>query len=218
MNNYFYIRQAICKMKEIRPGFLDGELDEQAVPSYLDGNSLSRLVFVSRLLIAMSIANSSIKKQQCLDFGCGSGILLPWLAERFDRVYGVDLDLRFARLFCSANDKIRLAESLSSAGIVAHSQDLILVLDVLEHMRDPSETIFELASLLSPDGVMIISGPTENWLYRLGRRIVGFEGHYHHTNIYAIGQSASDVLRVYRKVRILPIFTLFEILCLQHKG
>jgi 2-polyprenyl-3-methyl-5-hydroxy-6-metoxy-1,4-benzoquinol methylase len=216
MNNYRYIRQAIRKMKKIRPRFLDGELDEQALPSYLDGNVMSRLVFISRLLIAMSMVDICGQKQQCTDFGCGSGILLPWLAERFENVNGIDLDLRFAQFFCPETENIRLAESLASADIAPQSQNLILALDVLEHMDDPSETIRILASLLHSEGIMIISGPTENWLYRLGRRIVGFDGHYHRTNIYAIGESASNVLRMYRKARILPIFTLFEILCLEH--
>ena len=29
-------------------------------------------------------------------------------------------------------------------------------------------------------------GPTENWLYKLGRRIVGFSGHYHVRDVHDI--------------------------------
>lgn len=213
MTNYAYIKSALQRMKDIRDDFLDGELDEQAIPAYLDGNVLSRQIFISRLIIAMHMVNGTKQKRQCLDFGCGSGILLPWLTERFDHVHGVDLDLRFARLFCGENAKLTLSTA-PTADMAPKSLDLILALDVLEHMHEPAETICELAELLRPEGLMIISGPTENWIYRMGRRIVGFDGHYHHTNIYDIGDAAGRLLHLKRKVRVLPLLPLFEILCL----
>ena len=35
-------------------------------------------------------------------------------------------------------------------------------------------------------GQLLVSGPTENFLYRIGRTIAGFSGEQHVTNIYAI--------------------------------
>jgi hypothetical protein len=40
--------------------------------------------------------------------------------------------------------------------------------------------------MLKPGGRLLVSLPTENALYRLGRRIAGFSGHYHHANAASI--------------------------------
>ena len=74
--------------------------------------------------------------------------------------------------------------------VASSSIGTIFALDVLEHVPDPGTTLENLGRLLVDDGLLVISGPTENWLYRLGRRISGFSGHYHHRTIYEIEEVA----------------------------
>jgi 2-polyprenyl-3-methyl-5-hydroxy-6-metoxy-1,4-benzoquinol methylase len=212
MNNYLYIKEALVRMKKINRDFKKGSLDEQAIPAYLDGNHLSRLAFVSRLIAVMKLVDLLPRKNSCIDFGCGSGVMLPWLKVHFDNVTGVDIELEFATRFVE-NIFVKLVNNLSVLEIPPESQDLILALDVLEHMKNPGDAIQKLSSLLNPKGVLIISGPTENRLYKLGRKIVGFEGHYHHTDIHRIQTTAEEFLFLKKRIKILPIATLFEILC-----
>jgi hypothetical protein len=61
-------------------------------------------------------------------------------------------------------------------------------LDSLEHNDSVPELVGALIAGLKADGRLIVSGPTENGLYRFGRRVAGFKGHYHHTNIHDIEQ------------------------------
>jgi predicted SAM-dependent methyltransferase len=59
------------------------------------------------------------------------------------------------------------------------SIDSIIAASVLEHINDRQMVLSLMASKLTPTGRIVISCPTENLLYRLGRKIVGFSGDYH---------------------------------------
>lgn len=89
--------------------------------------------------------------------------------------------------------------------------DRIFAIDSLEHNTNFVELLEVLVAKLSPQGVLILSGPTENKLYRIGRKIAGFDGHYHETNIYAIEAAAQKLLHR-REVRsVMPIARLFRV-------
>lgn len=199
-------------------------VDEQAGPAYFAGLPLSRWLFWRRLRQAVRhIPEES--GQTCIDFGCGFGLLLPWLAENFDRVIGVDLVPDLSRRFLenywlhhhAGNagfdmTKLELVEGLSQVECEPGSVDLIVALDVLEHVEDRRTLIAEFAKLLSPQGCVLISGPTESWWYRLGRKIVGFSGDYHVCDVYDVGRDLEDKLDVEYVARVPSFPPLFEIL------
>ena len=62
----------------------------------------------------------------------------------------------------------------------------VFALDSLEHNDDYANLIDELTESLTADGILLVSGPTENFIYKIGRKIAGFTGDQHVTNIYAI--------------------------------
>ena len=64
-------------------------VDEQAGPAYFAGCWLSRLLFWRRLSIALG-AIPETDRNCCVDFGCGFGLALPLLRERFQHTIGVD--------------------------------------------------------------------------------------------------------------------------------
>ena len=53
------------------------------------------------------------------------------------------------------------------------SFDIIYALDVLEHINDLEPYVTLFSKLLVPGGTVIISGPTENIFYKIGRKIAG---------------------------------------------
>jgi 2-polyprenyl-3-methyl-5-hydroxy-6-metoxy-1,4-benzoquinol methylase len=188
-------------------------LDEQAGPAYLEGFALSRWIFWRRLTLLLRCLPID-KGRLCVDFGCGFGLLLPLLREHFESVVGIDLMPELARAFLDRWERpsvkpqsnMRVFTSLEESGLTRCSADLVLAMDVLEHVPDPRATLESLHGLLAPGGYLAVSGPTENWLYRLGRRIVGFSGHYHHRDIYNILAEMQDLFWI-RTVRRLPWIT-----------
>jgi SAM-dependent methyltransferase len=93
------------------------------------------------------------------------------------------------------------------------SFDFITALDVLEHVPDLSATVLHLGALLRPGGRLVVCGPTENVLYKVGRWLAGFSGDYHVRDIEDIHQA---VRRHYPTAPLgtlfpgVPFFRLFE--------
>ena len=160
--------------------------DEMAIPSYLHANGLIRWLMWKRLATVLELAEVR-RGDSVLDFGCGIGLMLPSLAKAGAQVYGVDLFPQFARRLVA---KLNLAAEVSESIDVLPdgSLDAILASDVLEHVDDPAALARVFRSKLKPGGRPVVCGPTENFIYRIGRFVAGFsgKGHYHHTDIYRL--------------------------------
>ena len=127
-----------------------------------------------------------------MDFGCGTGVLLEEASQHAQRVYGVDPVLEPAQLLVDEwkLDKVTLLTPVQAAEeIPGKSLDIILAAEVLEHIDPLEPTLTFFRSRLKPEGKLLVSLPTENTLYRLGRRLSRFRGEYHHSSAVAIHQS-----------------------------
>jgi 2-polyprenyl-3-methyl-5-hydroxy-6-metoxy-1,4-benzoquinol methylase len=170
-----------------------GRLDEAAFPAYSHRNPIINWLFWQRLRKVMDHVQSPSQYQNILDFGCGSGVMLPYLASISTHVTAMDVDLlpiqsvqKYIPL--PQNVDVKDATKTTISDLPASSFDLIIALDVLEHVHDLPQTLRELLALLKPNGRLIVSGPTENVLYRLGRKVAGpeYSGAYHERGIAEI--------------------------------
>jgi len=163
-----------------------GRLDESGFPAYSHLNPLINWLFWQRLHTAMNYIEKYAPYENVLDFGCGSGVMLPFLAQQSKQVTAIDIDLLPLE---SLKKHIPLAENIqvvdanqtSLSQLTPQSFDLINALDVLEHVDDLTHTLIELLNLLKPGGRLVVSGPTENTFYQIGRKLAGseFSGEYH---------------------------------------
>ena len=178
-------------------------LEDQAIPAYLEGNFFSRWFFWKRIETCFKYIEQLDFEQTCIDFGCGSGLMIPVLSTKLSKIYAIDLKLKPAINFVDIWKKENAGnncEILFSQNIPCSIQnetvDLILALDVLEHIDSLDEIIDIFHTLLSKKGRLIISGPTENAWYKIGRKIVGFSGHYHVRNIFDIINKLDQVFKI----------------------
>jgi len=162
--------------------------DEMAIPSYTHGNPLIRWLMWRRYEEIARLALLA-PGETVLEFGCGIGLFLPTLAGEGRRVSAIDLFPQFARtLTQQLHLDVAFPERIEA--IPDHSQDLIVAADVLEHVDDLPGWVRAFHTRLKPGGRMLVSGPTENVAYRIGRFVAGFsgKGEYHHTDIADIRQ------------------------------
>jgi SAM-dependent methyltransferase len=106
----------------------------------------------------------SYKSMRILDAGCGTGINLRYL-QAYGDAYGLDLSkeaLKFSRmrgpspLVCGSVDMLPLKNDLF---------DLVVALDVIEHIQDDISAVHELNRVLRPDGCLIVTVPAYQFLW-----------------------------------------------------
>jgi SAM-dependent methyltransferase len=182
-------------LNRIAQGLSDEDRAEMAIPSYLHPNPALRWMAWRRLEVVVDVlkrlAPPKGKGSVALDFGCGSGVLFRDTLACFDRVIGVDLVLGAAKALVSelGLKDVALHSPAEADSVVPNgSVDLIIAAEVLEHVDDLPPTLRQFKSWLKPNGRLLVSLPTENALYRLGRRLAGFSGHYHHSNAASIDE------------------------------
>jgi len=106
---------------------------------------LAKLSAVRRFLDALPA------KTRVLDAGCGEGVLVGEYADRLD-IVGVDANY--------ASDRVKPG-SVTALPFPDASFDRALCLDVLEHLsyEDQPRALAELARVLKPGGILLVSVP-----------------------------------------------------------
>lgn len=191
--------------------------DEMAAPSYLHAVPLVSELFWKRLDVVAQLLNvNDARYESGLDFGCGLGVLLPTLSEMTDCVYATDLMMTAARQVTAALH-LENVTFMDSGDLVRRVQpgslDYVVSTDVLEHVANLDSVVRMLSGLLKRGGRFVISGPTENTVYKIGRLLAGFGGkpRYHLTDIHRIHEQIerTGLFEVAAR-RTLPIPGLIE--------
>jgi predicted TPR repeat methyltransferase len=196
---------------------------ESAVPSYTHWNPAIRWLMFRRLEVIREMASTVLHERvergnlAALDFGCGIGVMIPALASSVATLFVCDEQLAPARAtaerFAADNVVFVPPEEIRSR-IAAASLDVVVAADVLEHVDDLTTVVDALGRTLRPGGALIVSGPTENLAYRMGRWVVGFSGDYHMRSVFDIEAELQRARFARERLRRLPLRaapTLFRI-------
>jgi 2-polyprenyl-3-methyl-5-hydroxy-6-metoxy-1,4-benzoquinol methylase len=184
------------------------QIEESCIPSYTHSNLAAASVSWWRLASAAKAYRRHCPEGPILDFGAASGELFHVLQP--DELYH----------FVELNDKLTEALIYFNPEAIRQTQDslspgnygAVFALDSLEHNHNIPELLERIHKTLRKDGLLILSGPTENWIYRLGRRLAGFSGHYHTTNIGDIEMMSEALFsKVEQRTIPLPLAPLFNI-------
>lgn len=109
-----------------------------------------------------------------IDFGCGTGILFPELAERNYRVIG--LDLSFDMLKASTMEgpeALLVCGDGCSLPFAEESFDAVFCRGSIHHVPDLRQAFQEIVRVLKPGGSLIFSEPSDDSLInRLARRFM----------------------------------------------
>jgi 2-polyprenyl-3-methyl-5-hydroxy-6-metoxy-1,4-benzoquinol methylase len=198
-------RSELARVFDVEERFQD--LEESCVPSYCHRNRLAAAVAWMRLVVARDLYRRVATPGAVLDFGAGTGELSHLLGsvESYHFLESSDLLSEVLARFVPDARRQDLA-TLPEASFAT-----IFALDALEHNRDVSALIDSLTGALEEGGHLILSGPTENRLYRIARHLAGFTGHYHHTTIYAIERDVARRLRRIALRKVPPVVPLFRL-------
>lgn len=159
------------------------DVEESCVVSYGHWNPLVAYAAWTRLMAALRLWRRHAPPGAVLDFGSGTGEISHFLKsdDPYHFVEAADALSDALGTFVPEARRERL-DSLPEGAF-----SCIFALDSLEHNEDVGGIVEHLAKGMAAGGVLIVSGPTENSLYRLARAIARFRGdHFHKTTIYEI--------------------------------
>ena len=132
-----------------------------------------------RLEFILNNFDKSIRKKNILDIGCGGGLISELLAKKNANVTGIDENIYNIK---QAREHVKM----SSIKIDYKNQsldtfykknkkkyDLILCLEVLEHVNDVKKTLDKISELMKPGATLILSTINRNLKSLIFAKIFG---------------------------------------------
>jgi 2-polyprenyl-3-methyl-5-hydroxy-6-metoxy-1,4-benzoquinol methylase len=198
--------------EELLEGAERGELDESGLPSYTHRNPLMSWLFWRRIQCAFAMFENDSRHRRVLDFGCGMGVSFMFLKEKGFEITACDREFaQGARMVAKKlGATVRVLSDIRDLG--DEKFDWILALDVLEHVDDLAYVLECFRNLADDNAKTIVSGPTENVFYKLGRLMAGFSGHYHKRSVYDVEEAMKKSNFVLEQMEtLIPPMPLFRI-------
>lgn len=123
-----------------------------------------------------------------LEVGCGSGATLSWIATEWNvqRTVGLELDpsATKAAVARGLDARIQNIEEMTHEEIADLGKfDVVLALDVLEHLRDPWSFLRRLAGCIVEGGTFIATIPNVRHTSVIGNLLFRGEWHYEESGI-----------------------------------
>jgi SAM-dependent methyltransferase len=154
------VTESFERARTDQPGFYDARYEQGYMQDFLDPYEACRVVTIDDTLRTVSG-----HPRRILDFGCGEGRYLSVLQRHFPEAQLVGCDVSKVALGHAQRNWPRAEFTLMTDGLVPApdgSFDLILSVEVLEHVADVELATRELGRLLAPSGRLVVTTPCAN--------------------------------------------------------
>lgn len=103
-------------------------------------------------------------KARVLDIGCGTGLILEALAEQ-GFAMGLDFSFKALQFSRQRNLKNLIRGNVKNIPVKDSSVDLVVALDLLEHIEDDQGLLDEIQRVLKPGGYLLSTVPAHQSLW-----------------------------------------------------
>jgi len=150
------------------------------------------------------ISKKYIHGKVVLDIGCWTGVFCGLIKPFAKKVYGIDPGQQAIALAKKMHQDcvfdLGVADQLP---YVANKFDVVTFLEVLEHLPQGTEVnaMFEIARVLKPGGILVLSTPNKHILSILGDPAFFLIGHRHYSMQYLTQLLTTNGFKVISKTK-----------------
>jgi len=142
-------------------------------------------------------------KGRVLDIGAGTGKMLSDLKAKGWEVSGIDREQEAIKWSKKRGIKLKLADIEKKLPFKKNSFDLILALDVLEHLDKDKNCVKEMNRVLEQNGLIIITVPVYQRLFDYWDKMLGHRRRYSKNSLRKIIKTNEF------KIEFLSYFSMF---------
>lgn len=148
-----------------QPPVQEESVDERASAAYLRMEESGWWHKHRHRLVEDLLARGSPPPGSVLNVGCGTNLLGTTLAERGYRVAGIDAS-RLRLMSRTPHERVaRLHGFAPCQEVKAGAWDVVIALDLLEHIEDEGQMLGWMRGCLKPEGILMLTVPAYQWLY-----------------------------------------------------
>lgn len=125
-----------------------------------------------------------------LDLGCGMGGFLEGLDELCDRVYPSDISLESLEHCATRGYPHGVVSNGYALPYADAAFDLVCMFDAIEHIPDDRRVMSEVARVLKPGGLVLVSVPAYQFLYANNDRVAQHQRRYSRRMLREVFESA----------------------------
>jgi SAM-dependent methyltransferase len=171
------------------------ELGSQDYETYYDAGNLTVPDFVDRRLDEMVATLASFRRTgRWLDIGCGAGSLVRAAARADWDVEGTEIAPQPVAMLCREGFRVHLGDVMDLE-LTPGTYDVVSLIEVLEHLRDPFAILQRARDLLRPGGALYLTTPhaagISGRVLGLGWSVLSPPEHLQLFSIRGLGRSAS---------------------------
>jgi SAM-dependent methyltransferase len=139
----------------------------------------------ARLALDVLKRNNVSPPASVFDVGCGWAVNLTALEDAGYRVTGLDISRRILALIDAPSRRLIEADLTQPPRAVADPAEALLALDVIEHIDDDRTALRNMAALLRPGGIAVVSVPALPELFSEFDEIQGHRRRYLPDSLHA---------------------------------
>ena len=113
-------------------------------------------------LIRKHLGNRAIGKS-CLEVGCGTGKISSAIVDVVGVLTVSDISEKLARQVGETMGVAWMQQDACSLNIPDNSFDVVISSECIEHVPDPAKALREMARVLKPGGLIVVTTPNKLW-------------------------------------------------------
>jgi SAM-dependent methyltransferase len=170
--------------------------------------------FRGRLAVLLAVLRRALPPgpHRLLEVGCGSGNVLEALGP-FGEAVGMEADEVLAAAARAAGLDVRDGALPEARVVPAGWPDVVLLLDVLEHVDDELAALRAVHEILAPGGMVVVAVPAYDWLWSGHDVALGHRRRYRAASLRAVVTAAGFTVASlsYFNTLLLPAIALARV-------